>query len=101
MSAPNREERSWDPHGGYTVIITSIFLLRFAQNSVNGFAYLLGLHLQALNVKHYILSFLHSLSLINSYKTLNTKKLGLAKCSKRGPINSTSIFSANNPQETH
>ena len=34
---------------------------------------------------------------MNSYKTLNTKKLRLAKRLKEGPINSTSPFSANNP----
>ena len=44
-----------------------------------------------------MLSFLYSLSLINSYKTLNTKKLRLAEYSKEGPINSTSPSSANNP----
>jgi hypothetical protein len=44
-----------------------------------------------------MLSFLYGLSLINSYKTLNAKKLGLAERSKEGPINSTSPSSANNP----
>ena len=44
-----------------------------------------------------MLSFLYSLSLINSYKTLNTKKLGLAKCSKGGPINSIGPSNTNNP----
>jgi len=44
-----------------------------------------------------MLSFLHSLSLINSYITLNAKKLRLAKRSKEGFINSTSTSSANNP----
>ena len=44
-----------------------------------------------------MLSFLYSLSLINSYKTLNTKKLRLAKYLKEDPINSTSPSSANNP----
>ena len=44
-----------------------------------------------------MLSFLYSLSLINSYKTLNTRKLRLAKRSKGGPINSTRPSSANNP----
>ena len=44
-----------------------------------------------------MLSFLYSLSLINSYKTLNARKLRLAKRSKEGPINSIRPFSANNP----
>ena len=44
-----------------------------------------------------MLSFLYGFSLINSYKALNTKKLRLAKHSKRGPINSTGPSSANNP----
>jgi hypothetical protein len=44
-----------------------------------------------------MLFFLYSLSLINGYKALNTKKLRLAKRSKEGPINSTSPSSANNP----
>jgi hypothetical protein len=43
-----------------------------------------------------MLSFLYGLSLINSYITLNAKKLGLAKRSKEGPINSASTSSANN-----
>ena len=43
-----------------------------------------------------MLSFLYSLSLINSYITFNAKKLGLAKRSKEDPINSTSTSSANN-----
>jgi len=43
-----------------------------------------------------MLFFLYGLSLINSYITLNTKKLRLAKRSKEGPINSASTFSANN-----
>ena len=48
-----------------------------------------------------MLSFLYSLSLIDSYKTFNAKKLRLAKYFKEGPINSASPFSANNPQETN
>ena len=44
-----------------------------------------------------MLSFLYSFSLINSYKTLNARKLGLAKHSKKGSINSIRPFSANNP----
>ena len=44
-----------------------------------------------------MLSFLYSLSLINSYKTLNAKKLRLAERSKEGPINSNSSSNANNP----
>ena len=44
-----------------------------------------------------MLSFLYSLGLINSYKTFNAKKLGLAKYFKKGFINSTSPFSTNNP----
>ena len=44
-----------------------------------------------------MLSFLYGLSLINSYKTFNARKLRLAKRSKGGPINSTGPFSANNP----
>jgi hypothetical protein len=100
ISAPNREERSRDPHGGRAVIVTSIFLLGFARNSANGFARLLGLHLQALGVKRRVLSFLHGLGLIDGYKTLNAKKLGLAERSKEGPINSAGLSSANNPQET-
>ena len=100
ISAPNREERSRDPHGGRTVIVASIFLLGFARNSANGFARLLGLHLQALGVKRRVLSFLHGLGLIDGYKTLNAKKLGLAERSKEGPINSAGPSSANNPQET-
>jgi hypothetical protein len=47
-----------------------------ARNSANGFAHLLGLHLQALGVKYRVLSFLHGLGLINSYKTPNTKASG-------------------------
>ena len=71
-----------------------------ARNSANGFACLLGLHLQALGVKRHVLSFLHGLGLINSYKTLNTKSLGLASCSREGPINSADPSSTNSPQET-
>jgi len=37
-------------------------------------------------MKRYILSFLYSFSLINSYETFNAKKLRLAECSKEGPI---------------
>lgn len=85
ISAPNREERSRDPHGGRAVIVASIFLLGFARNSANGFARLLSLHLQALGVKRPVLSFLHGLGLIDSYKTLNARKLGLAEPSKEGP----------------
>jgi hypothetical protein len=81
-------------------MVASIFLLGFARNSANGFACLLGLYLQALGVKRYVLSFLYGLGLIDSYITLNAKKLGLAKRSKKGPINSASPFSTNNPQET-
>jgi len=44
-----------------------------------------------------MLSFLYSLILINGYKTLNAKKLRLAKRFKEGPINSISPFNANNP----
>ena len=44
-----------------------------------------------------MLSFLYGLSLINSYKTFNTKKFRLAKYSKKGLINFISPFSANNP----
>ena len=44
-----------------------------------------------------MLSFLYSFSLINGYKALNAKKLKLAEYSKKGPINSTSPSSANNP----
>jgi len=85
ISAPNREERSRDPHGGRAVIVASIFLLGFARNSANGFARLLSLHLQALGVKRPVLSFLHGLGLIDSYKTLNARKLGPAKRSEEGP----------------
>ena len=101
ISILNREEHSQDPHGRHTVIVASIFLLGFTQNSTNGFAYLLGLHLQALSIKHYILSFLYGLGLINSYTTLNTKKLRLANRSKESPINSANHFNANNLQETN
>ena len=97
ISVLNREERSRDPYSGYTVIVAFIFLLGFAQNFINGFAYLLGLYLQALSVKCRVLFFLYGFGLINSYKTLNTKKLKLAEYSKEGPINSTSPSSANNP----
>ena len=100
ISAPNREERSRDPHGGRTAIVASIFLLGFARNSANGFARLLGLHLQALGVKRRVLSFLHGFGLIDSYKTLNTKKLGLADRSKEGSINSADPSCTNNLQET-
>ena len=44
-----------------------------------------------------MLFFLYSLSLINSYKTLNAKKLGLAKRFKEGPINSNSPSNTNIP----
>ena len=101
ISVPNREEHSQDPYGGYTVIVAFIFLLGFAWNSTNGFTYLLSLHLQALSVKHYILSFLHGLGLINNYTTFNTKKLGLANFFKEGLINSADFFSANNLQKTN
>ena len=97
ISVLNREECSWDPHGRRTVIVAFIFLLGFTQNFINSFTYLLSLYLQALSIKHYMLSFLYSFSLINSYKALNTKKLRLAKHSKRGPINSIRPFSTNNP----
>ena len=50
-----------------------------------------------LSVKYYMLFFLYGLSLINSYKTFNTKKLGLAKYLKKSPINSAGPFSTNNP----
>ena len=95
ISVLNREECSWDPHSGYTVIVTSIFLLGFTWNSINGFTCLLGLYLQALSVKCYILSFLYSFSLIDSYKTLNTKKFRLAEYSKESLINSAGFFSTN------
>ncbi len=101
ISILNREEHSQDPHGRHTVIVASIFLLGFTQNSANGFTHLLNLHLQALSVKYYILSFLYGFGLINSYTTLNTKKLKLADCSKEGPINSTNPFSTNNLQKTN
>ena len=97
ISVLNREEHSQDLYSKCIVIIASIFLLGFTQNSANSFTCLLNLYLQVLGVKYYILSFLYGLSLIDSYKTLNIKKLKLAECLKEGPINFTSPFSANNP----
>ena len=96
ISVPNREEHSQDPYDRHTVIVAFIFLLGFAQNSINSFACLLGLHFQALSIKCYILSFLHGFGLIDSYTTFNTKKLRLANHSKEGSINSANPFNANN-----
>ena len=44
-----------------------------------------------------MLFFLYGLSLINSYKTFNIKKLRLAKYLKKDFINFISLFSINNP----
>jgi len=44
-----------------------------------------------------MLSFLYNFSLINNYKSFNTKKLKLAKHFKEGPINFIGPFSTNNP----
>jgi hypothetical protein len=78
LSAQSRSDESRNPHPGRVVILTSILSLGRARSSANCFARLLGLHLQGMGVNGQVLSLLHSLGLIDGYKTLN-RKMGLAE----------------------
>ena len=84
LSAQSRSNESRSPHPGRVVLLTSILSLGRARNSANCFARLLGLHLQGMGVNSPVLSLLHSLGLIDGYKTLNCQKMGLAERSEEG-----------------
>ena len=84
LSENHKEVYQQNLHDEWIVLVASILFLSRAQNSVNCFAHLLGIHLQSLDVKQQVLSLLHGLELIDGYKTLNSQKNGLTQHSKKG-----------------
>jgi hypothetical protein len=73
----NRKETT-----GYTVMVASILLLKFARNSANAFTRMLGLYLQGSGIKRRVMSVLHGLGVIESYSALDESKKALSNRSE-------------------
>lgn len=64
--------------------LASILSLGRARSSADYFARLLSLHLQGMGVRRQALPLLHGLGLIDGYKTLNCRGMGLAERPNEG-----------------
>jgi hypothetical protein len=72
-------------NNGYVVMIASILLLKFARNSPNSFARMLGLYLQGSGIKRRVIAVLHSLGplgVIEDYSALDELKKAISSRSE-------------------
>ena len=59
-------------------MIASILLLKFARNSANSFARMLGLYLQGSGIKRRVVAILHGLGVIEGYSALDESKKAIS-----------------------
>ena len=69
-------------NNGYVVMIASILLLKFARNSPNPFARMLGLYLRGSGIKRRVIAVLHGLGVIEGYSALDELKKAISSRSE-------------------